>query len=94
MKRYIYEMVTFEPFGKDAANGFHVAYHFEDYFASRKAAIKFVAEYMLWATKNEIINEAMEMNWASKTNSMVVCWKTWDGKKVEYYGFTRNMILA
>ena len=94
MKRYIYEMVTLHSWDKNENGGFHVAYHFEDYFMSRKAAIKFLDDYILWLLKEKMIEEAVQVDWTSATGSMLAKWRTFDGKNTEFYGIVRNMILG
>lgn len=93
MARYIYEMVTFEPHGNDDERGFYVAYHFEDYFTSRKAAVNFLNDYILWILKEKMATEAIEHRWESKNRSQNVFWRVYMVGKVEYYGIVRNMIL-
>lgn len=93
MARYIYEMVTFERFGNDDKRGFYVAYHFEDYFTNRKAAIAFCNGYILWLLKEKMATEAIEHRWENKTRSHSVLWRVYMVGKVEYYGIVRNMIL-
>lgn len=89
MSKFIYEMVTFE----HAEPGFRVVYRYENFFTSRKAAIMFLAEYIIWAMKNEHISEAIEMKYVSETKATQVCWKTLKNDKVEYFGIKRHMIL-
>lgn len=93
MARYIYEMVTFEPHGNDDERGFYVAYHFEDYFTSRKAAICYCNNYILWLLKKKMASEAIEHRWENKTRSQSVLFRVNNGKEIEYYGIVRNMIL-
>lgn len=89
MIQYIYEMVTFE----HADPGFRVVYRYENFFSSRKAAIMWIAEYILCAMKNEHISEAIEMKYVSETKTTQVCWKALKDGKVEYFGIKRHMIL-
>lgn len=91
--RFIYEMVVFSAWDDSNPNSFHVAYHFEDYFTSRKAAFAFVHGYMLWLCREGLAKEAVEMNWSNATDSQHVMYRVDDGKKVEFYGIVRNIIL-
>lgn len=93
MARFIYEMVTLERYGNDDERGFYVAYHFENYFTSRKAAIAFCNGYVLWLLKEKLATEAIEHRWENKFQSECVLWRVYNGKEVEYYGIVRNMIL-
>ena len=93
MNRFIYEMVTLEPWGEDESRGFHVAYHFEDYFTSRKRALSFTAGYVEWILKEGLAKEAVQCSWRSKSGAMLALWRVFDGLKYEYYGVVRNLIL-
>lgn len=89
MSKFIYEMVTF----KHVDPGFRVVIHYEYFFTSRKAAIMFLAEYIIWAMKNEHISEAIEMKYVSETKATQVCWKTLKDNEVEYFGIKRHKIF-
>lgn len=89
MSKFIYEMVTFE----HTDPGFRVVYRYENFFSSRKAAVMWVAEYILWAMKNGHISEAIEMKYISKSKTTEVRWKAFKEGKVEYFGIKRHMIL-
>lgn len=93
MKRYIYEMVTFEPWENENPEHFYIAYHFEDFFTSRKAAIKYTNGYIEWLLSKKIAIEAIEVNQSNKTNSQLVLWKVVNHSTTEYYGIVRNVIL-
>lgn len=87
MSKFVYEMVTFEHIDP----GFRVVFRYENFFTSRKAAIMFLAEYIIWAMKNGHFSEAIEMKYVSPTKE--VRWKALKDGKVEYYGIKRHMIL-
>lgn len=87
-------MVTLVPWGEDESRGFRIDYHFEDYFLSRKAAEKFLGDYILWLLEKKLVEEAIQGDWSSPTGAMVAIWKTFDGKNTEYFGIVRNMILG
>lgn len=89
MSKYIYEMVTF----KHVESGYCVDYRYENFFSSRKAAIIWVADYIIWAMKNGHFSEAIEMKYVSETKATEVCWKALKDGKVEYFGIKRHMIL-
>lgn len=93
MARFVYEMVTFEPFGNDDERGFHVAYHFENYFTSRKAAVTFCNDYVLWLLKEKMATKAIEHRWENKFQSQIVLYRVDNGEEIEFYGIVRNMIL-
>lgn len=94
MKRYVYEMVTLVPWGEDESRGFRIDYHFEDYFMSRKAAEKFLDDYINFLLDREILVEAVKVGYTSPSGAMLAKWKTFDGKNTEYFGIVRNMILG
>lgn len=89
MSKYIFEMVTFE----HVEPGYRVDYRYENFFSSRKAAIIWVADYIIWAMKNGHFSEAIEMKYVSETKATEVCWKALKDGKVEYFGIKRHMIL-
>lgn len=93
MNKFIYEMVTFQPFGIDDERGFFVNYHFEDYFTSRKAAVSFCNDYIVWLLKQKMATEAVEHKYENEHHSYCVLWRVYNGKIFEYYGIVRNMIL-
>lgn len=93
MARYIYEMVTFARHVNSDERNFFVAYHFEFYFTSRKAAVSFCNNYILWLLKKKMATEAIEHRWENKTRSQSVLFHVNNGKEIEYYGIVRNMIL-
>lgn len=94
MSRFIYEMVSLSAWGNDESRGFHVEYHFEDYFLSRKAAVNFTNGYVEWLLKEGLAKEAVQCSWRSHTGSMLALWRVFDGIKFEYYGVVRNLILG
>ena len=94
MKRYVYEMVTLNKNEENNFITFYIGYHYENFFLSRKAAIKFLDDYILWLLKEKLIEEAVQIDWTSTTGSMLAKWRSFDGKKTEYYGIVRNMILG
>ena len=94
MRRYVYEMVTLYPWDENELRSFYVAYHFEDYFMSRKAAEKFLDDYIVWMLREKLAEEAVQVGWTSPSGAMLAKWRTFDGKKTEYYGIVRNMILG
>lgn len=90
MGKYIYEMVTFE----HIEPGYRVDYRYEScFFSSHKAAIIWVADYIIWAMKNGHFSEAIEMKYVSETKATEVLWKALKDGKVEYIGIKRHMIL-
>lgn len=89
MSKYIYEMVTF----KHVEPGYRVDYRYENFFASRKAALSCIAGYIAWALKKKFIAEAIEAKYVSESKATEVCWQVLTGDKVEYFGIKRHMIL-
>lgn len=87
-------MVCLEPGDKVDFTSFYVTYHFEDYFMSRKAAEKFLDDYINFLLERDLAIEAVEVGWTSPSGAMLAKWKTFDGKKTEYFGIVRNMILG
>lgn len=87
-------MVTLSPYGKDESRGFHVAYHFEDYFLNQKNAISFTDGYIEWLLKEGMAREAVKCSWKSIGGSVLALWRVSDGLKFEYYGVKRNLILG
>ena len=94
MRRYVYEMVTLYPWDENELSSFYVAYHYEDYFMSSKAAEKFLDDYIVWMLREKLAEEAVLVGWTSPSGAMLAKWKTFDGKKTEYYGIVRSMILG
>lgn len=87
-------MVTLVPWDENESRGFRIDYHFEDYFLSRKAAEKFINDYINFLLERKLVEEAIQGDWLSPTGAMVAKWRTFNGKDTEYYGFVRNMILG
>lgn len=94
MNKFVYEMVSLSPYGEDESRGFHVAFHFEDYFLNRRNALSFTDGYIEWLLKEGIAKEAVKCSWKSKSGSMLALWRVSDGPKVEYYGVVRSLILG
>ena len=94
MRRYVYEMVTLNPWDDNELRSYYVAYHFEDYFMSRKAAEKFLDDYIVWMLREKLAVEAVQVDWSSPSGAMLAKWRTFDGVKTEYFGIVRNMILG
>lgn len=92
-QRYIYEMVTLCAWDNNSQAAFYVAYHFEDYFTSRKAAIAYVHDYVKWMLRKGMAKKAVEVNLSKGRGSQLVMYRVEDGAKIEYYGIIRNMIL-
>lgn len=93
MNKYIYEMVTLSCWGDDASRGFYIDHHFEDYFLSKKKALSFIKGYMEWLVKERLIEYFELYENISATGSMMCKYRTFDGKKFEFYGIVRNIIL-
>lgn len=89
MSKFIYEMVTFEHVGP----GFRVNYHFEDYFTSREAAVRFCNSYVVWLLNQKIVTEAVEDKYENEYHSYCVLWRVLNEENFEYIGIVRNMIL-
>lgn len=87
-------MVTLKSWQNSGLDSFSIDYHFEDYFMSRKAAEKFLDDYITFLLERDLALEAVEVDWASPSGAILAKWKTFDGKKTEFFGIVRNMILG
>lgn len=92
-RRYIYEMVTFSAWDDNDPSSFHVEYHFEDYFTSRRAAVAYVHDYMLWLCREGMARDVVEFNWTNVYGSQYVMYRVEGGDWLEFYGIVRNVIL-
>ncbi len=93
MNKYIYEMVTLSRWGDDSSRGFYIDHHFEDYFLSKKKALSFLYDFIEFLLKEGLIENYELYEYTNKNGSMICKFRTWNGKKYEFFGIVRNKIL-